>query len=144
MFNTYVVILWLFLLGGLAVTAWGWSIMAAARQTLRWPQVDGVVERSDISSNEDDLLPLIAFNYVVNGQQLIGKVEFPSGTMPTPELTASYVERYPLGSRVRVFYNPANIQQSTLTPGMGQGDWMIFVLGIIATIVAVMSLVMSA
>ncbi len=143
MFNAYAVILWLFLLGGLAITLWGWSIIATARQTLRWPQVDGVIERSDVLSDEDDLLPMIVFSYLVNGQQQNGKVEFPAGTMPTPELAASYVERYPLGSRVRVFYNPMNIQQSTLAPGMGQGDWMIFALGVMATIVAIMSLVMS-
>ncbi len=143
MFNAYAVILWLFLLGGLVVTGWGWSIMAAARRTLRWPQVDGVIERCDISSNEDDLLPLIVFSYFVDGQQQSVKIEFPTGTMPTPELAAGYVERYPLGSRVRVFYNPTNIQQSTLAPGMGQGDWMIFALGVMATIVAIMSLVVS-
>ncbi len=74
MFNAYVVILWLFLLSGLAVSWWGWSVIAAARRTLIWPQIDGVIERCDAVSEEDDLLPHITFSYVLNGQQQHGKL----------------------------------------------------------------------
>jgi len=143
MFNAYVVILWLFVLSGLAVSWWGWSVIAAARRTLTWPQVDGVIERCDPVSEEDDLLPHITFSYVLNGQQQHGKLEFPSGTIPNPEFAAGYMQRYPVGSAVRVSYNPANNTQTTLEPGMGQGDWLILGLGVVATLAAAVSLIIS-
>lgn len=123
------------------MTLWGWSIIAAARRSLRWPQVDGVIEQCDLSSTEDDLLPHIVFSYIVNGQQQRCQLEFPGGTTPTPEFATSYVQRYPLGAQVRVFYNPAKVEQATLEPGMRQGDWMVFVLGLLATIGGVLFLI---
>lgn len=140
MSNSYVVILWLFLVAAVLVTLWGWSIIARSRRTLRWPQVDGVIERADAASEEDDLLPDILFGYEVEGHAQHSKVVFPSGTMPTPELSATYLKRYPPGAKVRVHYNPDNPAEATLEPGMGQGDWMVFALGVIAIAAAVLFL----
>ncbi len=134
MLNTYALILWLFLLAGIGVTVWGWRIIATARRTRRWPQVEGVIERSEPSSAKDDLLPYILFSYSVAGQHYRCPLEFPSGTTPTPEFSASYVKRYPPGAKVTVFYNPDKREQATLEPGMRQGDWMIFALGVITII----------
>lgn len=132
--NAYVLILWLFLFAGVVVTLWGWTIIAAARRTLRWPQVEGVIDQSDRESEEDDLLPRILFSYTVNDQQYRQPLEFPAGTTPTPEFSNMYVKRYPLGAKVQVFYNPDKVEQATLEPGMRQGDWMVFALGLIALI----------
>ena len=144
MANSYVLVLWLFLLVGLAVIGWGWSIIAAARRTERWPQVEGVIEQCDPISEEDDLLPYIVFSYTVNGQPQRSPLVFASGTTPNPEFAASYIQRYPVGTPVKVSYNPAKVDEATLEPGMRQGDWMVFGLGVVATIVAVASLIIGS
>lgn len=143
MANSYVLILWLFLLVGLGVIGWGWSIVAAARRTERWPQVEGVIEQCDPTSQEDDLLPSIVFSYAVNGAPLRSPLIFAAGTTPTPEFAASYMQRYPKGTKVTVSYNPARVEEATLEPGMRQGDWMVFGFGVVSTIVAVVSLIIG-
>lgn len=144
MSNAYVLILWMFLLGGAAVMAWGWTIIAKARKTLQWPRVAGVIEQSDASSEEDDLLPHIVYSYDINGHSYRSQLQFPGGTTPTPEFSASYLKRYPVGAPVVVYYNPASIEETTLEPGMKQGDWMVFALGVMATAGGVLFLIFGA
>lgn len=144
MSNAYVLILGAFLLAGVVVMAWGWSIIATARRTLRWPQVEGLIEQSDLASEEDELLPLIRFSYTVNGELHRSQLEFPAGTTPTPEFSDSYIKRYRAGTPVVVFYNPAKVQEATLEPGLRQGDWMVFALGVIATVSAILFLLFGS
>ena len=65
MFNPYTIILGLFTLAGLVATVWGGIIIARARRTLRWPNVEGVIEESRFSSRDYDFLPHIVFRYRV-------------------------------------------------------------------------------
>lgn len=144
MFNAYVLILWLFLFAGVAMMLWGWKIIAAGRRTSRWPQVDGVIDESVVASEEDDLLPQIVFSYTVNGQPYRQQLQFPSDITPTQEFSIMYVKRYPLGAQVQVFYNPEKNEEALLEPGMRPGDWMIFCLGAVATVVASLSLLFGS
>jgi hypothetical protein len=92
--------------------------------------VPGRIEISALSSSSNDLLPDIRYRYEVAGQSYQSRFEFPSGTHPLPEFSRSYVEKYPVGASVTVYYNPQQPADSTLEPG-AQGDWMILALGIL-------------
>ena len=65
MFNPYIIILSLFIVAGLIATIWGWTIIAKGQKTLRWPNVEGIIEESRPASDADDLLPHILFSYTV-------------------------------------------------------------------------------
>lgn len=117
------------------MTIWGWTIIARGRKTLLWPAVEGIIEISQQSADGDDLLPRIVFSYTVAGQRFERAVEFPSGTHPTPALAASYVSKYPKGTRVSAYYNPVQPGQATLEPGLARDDWLIFILGIVITVI---------
>lgn len=117
--------------------------MAQGRKTKLWPKAEGEIIQSVPASDTGDLLPLIEFTYLVDGQTLKRSFEFPSGTMPTPEFNNQYLQRYPIGKHVSVFYHPDDPNNATLEPGMAQGDWLIFVIGLIAVIVGVAMLVAS-
>lgn len=132
--NPNLIIIGVFIIAGLITTVWGWTIISRGRRTLRWPSVDGVIEQSTAASDSDDLWPQIVFSYTVSGQTHRCAVEYPSGTTPTPEFAASYVQKFPVSAPVKVFYNPAHPEHATLEPGLARGDWMIFVLGLLATI----------
>ncbi len=129
MINPNTVILGLFAATGLVAMSWGWAIITKGRKTLRWPSVEGVVERSHPSSDIDDLLPHIQFSYTVAGQTHRGVMEFPKGVTPTQEFTSAYGQKYPAGIKVPVYYDPAMPDQATLEPGLARGDWMVFALG---------------
>ncbi len=135
--NLYGLIIGACVVGGIGMMVWGWMVMAKGRQTKQWPKVAGTITHSVPASDTGDLLPLIEFSYQVDGQSLKHNFEFPSGTMPTPEFNNQYLQRYPVGKQVDVFYEPGNVENATLEPGMAQGDWLILVIGIIAVIVGV-------
>lgn len=132
--NPYILILGLFAGAGLLIMLWGWRIIARARQTRHWPATEGVIEQSDTTSDTNDLLPTIVFRYVAAGQPRQGTLEFPAGITPTPEFTQRYLDRYPVGEKIRVYYDPQHPERSTLEPGLGQGDWLIFAVGLVATV----------
>jgi len=130
MFNPYTIILGLFVVAGFLATLWGLRIMATARKTQNWPVVEGIIEESAISSDEHDLLPHISFSYLVDDQTFQQSLQFPGDVTSSQEFARSYVEKYPVGSHVKVYYNPADPQSATLEPGLGKGDWLVMAIGL--------------
>ena len=132
--NPYTIILSLFIVASLFATIWGWIIILTGRKTLVWPNVTGIVEECTPTSEADDLLPHILFSYTVSGQAFRHTMNFPRGMTPTPEFTASYMARFPVGASVKVYYDPENLHHATLEPGPVKGDWLVFALGFCSTL----------
>lgn len=130
--NPYTIILSLFLVAGIATSIWGWTIILRSRRTRSWPAVDGAI--SQCAASDSDALPEIEFSYTVAARDYRCGHTFPGGTTPSQELIASYVLKYPVGTKVKVHYDPVHPERATLEPGLARGDWMILVLGIIATV----------
>ena len=143
MINPYLIIISLFIIAGLATTVWGWSIIARGRKMRHWPSVDGVIEQSAATSEIDDLLPHIGYRYAVAGQTYRGVMQFQAGISPTPEFAAGYVEKYPAGARVQVYYDPARPEHSTLESGPNRGDWLVLALGLGAVLLGVVLMIGS-
>jgi hypothetical protein len=144
MFNAYAIIIGLFIAGGLATALWGASLIRRARIRRDWPATEGLIETSTAappeSSGADDLLPHIVFSYTVDGKTYRRALEFPAGTMPTPEFAAAYVSKYPAGTRLSVHYDPHEPENATLEPGSGRGDALILGIGIAAVVVGIVLL----
>jgi hypothetical protein len=114
--NYYAIILGLFIIGGFGAVLWGWIIFAKARKTLRWPMVEGVIEQSAPTSEDNDLLPHIQFSYTVAAHIYQRTLEFPDGTNPSPELAASYAKKYlPVPK-----YRSITTQASLIRPPLSQ------------------------
>lgn len=140
--NLYGIILILVTLAGLAISLWGWLILRQSKQRRQWPSVTGVIEASEPHSEQDDLLPNIVYRYEVGGETYRRSLQFPGGTNPMPEFAQSYVDKYPVGAEVQVYYQPDRPGQSTLEP-QTRGDWMILALGILMTVGAAASLLVT-
>lgn len=140
MLNAYGLIIGLFIIGGLIAALWGGVLIARARRTRHWPSVEGVIEASEVSSHTDDLLPHIEYSYTVDGNTYRRVVDFPAGTTPTQELSASYLQKYPQGSTVRVHYDPADPETATLAPGAEGGDWLVLAFGLGAVLLGILML----
>lgn len=130
MFNPYSIILGLFILSGVVVTLWGVRVIVVARRTLQWPCVGGKIEESKIDFGSRDLLPHIVFSYSVEGKEFRQNLKFPADVTPSQEYSKSYVDRYPAGFLVQVYYNPDNPEDVTLEPGPGKDDWLIMAIGL--------------
>jgi hypothetical protein len=140
--NLYSLILVVTAIGGLGISLWGWRIMQTSRRVAQWPTVTGQIALSELNGSDNDLLPDIRYRYQVDGQSYDSRFEFPSGTHPLPEFNRRYVEKYPRGAEVTVYYNPQQPADSTLEPG-AQGDWMILALGILLALGAIGALLIS-
>ncbi|MDH5324150.1 MAG: DUF3592 domain-containing protein [Gammaproteobacteria bacterium] len=135
--NPYSIILTLFIVFGVAASAWGWIIISRSRRSLQWPYALGQITESREQSEHDALLPHVTYTYSVNGTPYEGRLEFPVDLTPTQEFSRSIAEKYPLSKAVTVYYNPEFPQQSTLQPGLAQGDWLVLALGLGSVLVGV-------
>lgn len=140
MINPYLIILGLFTAVGIGTTFWGLKIILDARKLRAWPGVKGVITCSRPHSDDDELLPEIRYNYTVGDTPYEQTLEFPRSTTPTRELSLHYVDKFPEGATVDVYYNPDHPEQSILEPGGQPGDWLIFAFGLGATILMVAAL----
>ena len=128
MFNPYVIILSLFIIAGVFASLWGWRIIARGRETLAWPKTNGTITQSEPASDADDLLPLIGFSYQVDNKNYQQTHHFPASVTPSPELSKSYLEKYPVGTSLPVHYHPDDPENATIEPGLANGDWFVFAL----------------
>ena len=60
----------LFLLVGIGLTFWGWTILQNARASASWPTADGIVTRSEVthstdSDGGDSYSPKVTYRYTV-------------------------------------------------------------------------------
>ena len=138
MLNPYSIILGLFVASGVLVTLWGVRIIFIARKTLKWPFVGGKIEESRINFGAGDLLPCIVFSYNVGEKNYQQQMTFPRDITPSQEFTKSYLEKYPVGFLVQVFYDPNNPESATLEPGPAEGDWLILVVGLAMLVLGIL------
>ena len=94
MFSPYVIILGLFVVAGFGATLWGFRIVAHARQTERWPSVEGVISEVKASSDEFDLLPHIEYQFTVEQKDYQQHFKFSGDVSPTQELAQQYLDKY--------------------------------------------------
>ncbi|MCF6337103.1 MAG: DUF3592 domain-containing protein [Gammaproteobacteria bacterium] len=139
--NFYSIILASVALGGIGISIWGWLILQKSRKVKQWPRTTGTIETSNPTSAENDLLPEIVFSYQLDGKKYQKQFEFPEGTHPLPEFAKAYNDKYPVGKKVDIFYDPEKHETATLEPG-AQGDWMILAMGIALFIGGVLSLIL--
>ena len=96
-----------------------------ANDSLEWPTVPGLVTRSNLEARKKkvgrqrttDFRVEISYEYVVDDQRFENDVvRFDQGNLSTAEkelLVSTHAE----GSRVVVYYNPDNPNESVLVPG---------------------------
>lgn len=130
MLNPYTIIMGSVIVGGLAITLWGWAVLAKSRKIKSWPTTKGTIEESRPGAEYNDLLPHIAFSYQLDNKQHQTVFMFPEGTHPLPEFSQAYLDKYPVGAEVTVYYNPDHPETATLEP-QTKGDWMILALGLL-------------
>ncbi|WP_455218809.1 DUF3592 domain-containing protein [Kaarinaea lacus] len=147
MFNPYSIILGLFVITGILVSLWGLRVIVVARKTLQWPFVAGIIEESKVSSKSTegyDLLPYIKYSYSVEQQTFRQLMKFSGDVTPTQEFAKSYIDKYPVGTSVQVYYNPADPERSTLEPGPGKGDWLILAIGTGMVVIGLLMFILAA
>ncbi len=132
----------LLFLGGLFTFAGTWAVVTAwwswhkSRESATWPTVEGRVVETQVHRCDDSegpfFCPQVRYAYLVMGRTYTG--EQISFSMP-PEFTShegakAFLDRYPVGSKVTVFYNPNDPAEAVLSRD-ASGMVLYFILGLI-------------
>jgi hypothetical protein len=105
-----------------------WMAWKRGTASMHWPTVPGQIQQSVVQYHSGDggrYSPWIQYGFTVAGQRYqCDMITYRS--LPTDRAAAeSYVERYPPGSPVHVFYDPESPDVAVLEPGADRRSYLI-------------------
>ena len=113
----------------LGIFAWAWTAYRDGRRSLEWPAVSGRVTSSSVtletteadadSRLESTYYPSVSYEYRVGGQSFNGTRIGIGGAVGTARKAdaEAVAKRYAVGSKVDVYYDPANPEYAVLVRG---------------------------
>jgi hypothetical protein len=125
-----------FVLLGLGLAGIGAHTVLQARASASWAEVAGQITQSEMKVRSDPdgttYAPLVRYTYVVNGQPLVGdRISFGLRGMSTSSrLAQAFTGRYPVGSTVTVYYDPAAPAGSVLERGVNKHSFIPLAFGL--------------
>jgi hypothetical protein len=148
---------WLFTaaFGGIGALILGGGIQSRRRATasMRWPEAAGTVLKSEVvhhvstdvdGDTDETWIPSVRYRYEVGGGSYESeRLRFGKPGQESAELASKVLESYPVGSRIKVRYNPANPSDATVQtekPGIGSAVFVggtFLVLGAASLVVAI-------
>lgn len=128
--NLYSIIIILFSLSGVFLAIWSWRRISASRKTANWPAAQATVIETEKSSKENNLLPLVKFEYEVDGSKYQGIVEVPYGEATMPDFADQFISKFPLGSHMTIYYDASEPTHYKQQIGISLEDKVLFGIGI--------------
>lgn len=106
--------------------------------TKRWPATFGRVLRSGIDTEVRDAPSdrrhtwilhgaAVVYEYEVAGEKHTANAVHSGNASVSPRHAQRIANRYPVGSDIQVYYNPADPKKALLEPGVPPGLWKLFV-----------------
>ena len=101
----------------------GFKVVNHANSTKSWDTVEGIITKSTIFKEEDGgtaYIPTIEYRYEINGKsydhnQIISTERIQFGKL---NLAKEYTDKYSENTKVTIYYNPVNPQDSVLETGV--------------------------
>lgn len=98
----------------LASASAAWSFTQGKIVSAKMQRAEKIMDDEEDEKREYYTYPELCYEYTVNGQTHRGtRISFAPVTAMSPE----WVDRFPDGSAVRVYFDPKNPKQSVLIPG---------------------------
>ncbi len=139
----------LLVIGVVALILFGRNVMLG-RRSQNWPTAPGTVEYTGMetyqSTDEDGSTSTtydatIQYSYTVGGQAYQGnRRTFTNVRTGSRRRVEQILARYPQGSAVSVYYDPANPQESVLETGVNTFAYVVMVIAGILVLVAIAGL----
>jgi hypothetical protein len=126
----------LFLLIGLGLSFWGWTILQNARASASWPIAEGRVTNSEVNHTTDaeggdSYSPEITYTYAVNDTNLNNStIKFGENSYSSRKKAEEILSNYPVGKNVTVYYDPEKPDRSVLEPGVSAGSFIVLGIGV--------------
>ena len=127
-----------FVVLGVGVTIYGFQVISAARRAETWPSTNGLIEESNIIEHEfsDNVLsycPSVTYSYSVNGKLLCGtSIAFGlKNSYSNWAFANRYVQLYPIGKKVCVFYDAMSPTRSVLENDISTRRYIPLAIGLV-------------
>jgi hypothetical protein len=134
----------LFIVGGGAVLVVGLRELHSIREASRWPSTEGTVESSEVKSEiretrEDnrtrrrrEYFAEVVYQFEVDGRSYRGqRLRFASVVSDSPAAAERDVAAHPVGSSVRVYYDPAQPEESVLDRSFATSSFLLPSFGLV-------------
>ena len=128
-----------FSLAGFALLAFGSQGLIHGYSSKNWRTTEGEITESRVTRTESGMKgyrPEIIYSYEVDAMQFSSdRILFGMSSYRTPfktgrQIATEWLEKYPVGSRVSVAYNPTDPSRSTLNTGAHVSAWVAPVMGV--------------
>lgn len=139
----------IFLLIGVLLTIWGWTILQNARASASWPTADGLitdsrVSRSTDSDGGDSYSPEITYSYAVNNLGYVNNtIKFGENSYGSRSKAEKIAAGYPIGRNVTVYYDPEKPDRSVLEPGVTAGSYIVISIGVFFILITLITVPIS-
>ena len=140
------VIFLLLLLVGVGISYYGWTILDRARASASWPSVSGQVTRAYVdystdAEGADSYQPVLVYAYTVADQTFVNsRIKFGENSYSSERPAREIVDRYPAGTRVFVYHDPADPGESVLEPGVSGGSYLVLGIGLLLVAISLATL----
>jgi hypothetical protein len=123
--------------GYAAAFHWGRPVLQKAEASKSWPSTLGVVEVSDVDVSRDDdgttYAADVVYVYRVGDHEYRGAEIQAGGSVRSSSRSSALkvVNRYPVGTDVAVYYDPADPTEAVLQPGESAGGSLAWWMGLV-------------
>jgi hypothetical protein len=140
----------LLIVGGVLVVVRGYRIICQARASASWQPTTGLILRSQLVAMSDSegtsYAADVQYSYGVQGAEYTGnRIYFGDDmwSMPFIRSARKYTERYPVGRRITVYYDPRNPCAAILEPGLSLRSYATLVFGLLLMLAGAFFLVLA-
>jgi hypothetical protein len=116
---------------GLALTFFGFTKIKTAADAKRWPVTNGTVTRSEVAG-AIKYYPSVTYTYTIDSlvynSDKISNINFNTKNRSVVE---KFLNKYPMGSKIKVYYNISEPSNALLEPGINTGNILLLAFGII-------------
>ena len=126
----------IFILAGGIIAGFGVRNIVHAYESRNWPHTNGPVVYSEVERHSgrkrgSSYSPSIKYQYSIQEQQYEGDmIAFGMKNVSAGQGFAErFVKKYPQGKDIQVFYNPLEISESVLEPGLSKRSFILFAFG---------------
>jgi uncharacterized protein (TIGR03435 family) len=138
----------LFVVIGLVAVSVGVSMMIKSLRTEHWPVTDGVIQSAEMKSHSGSkggttYSAEVTYTYQVAGTGYTGDKVSIGQMSSSSEYARGILNRYPIGKKVSVHYQPGDPSEAVLETGIHGGTWICLGVGTAFTLFGIMFLQIS-
>ncbi len=136
--------LMIFVIVGFGILCYGVYTLNLSRVSFGWPTADGVITHATITREDRTWHANVDYRFSVNGDNYNGnRITLWDYGVDDPSHAQSIVNKYPEGTKVRIYYMKKKPETCILEPGIKGSAWFVAGLGLVFVLVGTRFIVLA-